>query len=151
MKNKFNETGTCCGTNYWILPKSPKEFSSSKTVHLNYELSKVNWQEPAFIKKLEAIASQSKKLQLDQIVSEYYELIEVIKRKFSDPRMIEVVLQEIRKDMRASELRQKSYHPSLHSLPQKPAKRENLLTEEQASRLIASIANFLKSSKSTLN
>lgn len=156
MKNKFTETGIWCGNYYWILPKSQSKFSSTDVLpaQLCYNLSKIKWEDPAVIRKLESIvASQSKRveatkqalLDLDSRVSEYHKLIEVIKRQFSDPEMIAVVLQEIRKDMRSSEMRQQSYHDSSHSLPQTFAQLpQNLLTKDQTSRLITGIVNSLK-------
>ena len=163
MDNNFDETGTCCGKTYWIVPKSHNEFSSVEVWpdQLRYNLSKIRWEDPTVIKKLEAIAaSQSKNvkvdakkqttLNLDSRVGEYHELIEAIKRQISDPAMAAMVLQEIRKDMRSSEMREKSYHSSLHSLPRIAAQGvqlpQNVLTREQASRLITAIVNHLKSS-----
>jgi hypothetical protein len=163
MDNNFNETGTCCEKAYWIVAKSHNEFSSADVLpdQLCYNLSKIRWEDPAVIRKLEAIvASQSKSLKLDTKkqtifdldsgVNEYRELIEAIKRQISDPAMAAVVLQEIRKDMRSSEIREKSYHSSPYSLPQTSAQRvqlpQNVLTKEQVAKLIDAIVNSLRNS-----
>jgi hypothetical protein len=152
MKNKLTHTGT--DNKVWILPKSSNKFSSAEVLPAQfcYQLSKIKWEDPVVIRKLEAIvASQSKRveatkqalLDLDRRVSEYHELIEAIRRQISDPQMIAVVLQEIRKDMRTSEERQKSYHSPSHRLPQTETP-QNPLTKDQTSRLITAIMNYLK-------
>lgn len=138
------------------MPKSPNEFSSDQlSLELRYDLGKIKWEDPAVIRKLKAIACQQKSL--ESIVSEYRELIEAIKRQISDPAMIAVVLQEIRKDMRVSEMRKKSYYSPSHSVlhrdtPSSSSIKYSIqsplytLSKDQTARLIAALVNSLRNS-----
>ncbi|MGD0572451.1 MAG: hypothetical protein ABSB11_05465 [Sedimentisphaerales bacterium] len=80
-------------------------------------------------------------------ISEYLELIEAIKEQVDDPATALAILPEIRKDMRAAEMRQGNNHSSTADLPASEAQIayiKNLgghfppqgLTRNQASRMI---------------
>jgi len=90
-------------------------------------------------------------------ISEYLELIDVIKEQIDDPATALAILPEIRKDMRVAEMRQGNNHSSTADLPATDAQLNFLkqlggkvspqgLTRSQASRMIDELQTAKKAS-----
>jgi hypothetical protein len=88
-------------------------------------------------------------------IGEYLELIEAIKEQIDDPATALAILPEIRKDMRAAEMRQGNNHSSTGDLPATDAQLnfmkqlggripEQGLTRSQASRMIDELQTVRK-------
>jgi len=88
-------------------------------------------------------------------ISEYLELIDAIKEQIDDPATALAILPEIRKDMRAAEMRQGYNHSSTADLPASEAQiayiknlggkiPEQGLTKNQASKLITELQTVKK-------